>query len=64
MPTATLVLVTYNSSDVLSACAQAMHHLDVAGGYEIIVVDNASHDDQCGSRPSMLATGNHYHKRV
>jgi GT2 family glycosyltransferase len=45
MPTATLVLVTYNSSDVLPACARAMHHLDVAGGYEIIVVDNASHDD-------------------
>ncbi|MFM7678731.1 MAG: glycosyltransferase family 2 protein, partial [Roseiflexaceae bacterium] len=45
MPTATLVLVTYNSSDVLPACAQAMRSLDVVGGYEIIVVDNASHDD-------------------
>lgn len=45
MPTVTLVLVTYNSSDVLPACAQAMQHLDVAGGYEVIVVDNASYDD-------------------
>lgn len=45
MTTVTLVLVTYNSSDVLPACAQAMHQLDVAGGYEVIVVDNASHDD-------------------
>lgn len=45
MPTVTLVIVTYNSSDVLSACAASLAQLVVAGGYELIIVDNASHDE-------------------
>lgn len=45
MPTATLVIVTFNSSDALPACAQALSALAVDGGYELIIVDNASHDD-------------------
>jgi GT2 family glycosyltransferase len=45
MPTATLVIVTFNSSDALPACADALATLAVAGGYELIIVDNASHDD-------------------
>lgn len=45
MPTVTLVIVTYNSSDVLPACATSLAQLDVAGGYELIIVDNASHDN-------------------
>jgi GT2 family glycosyltransferase len=45
MPTATLVIVTFNSSDALPACAQSLHALTVDGGYELIVVDNDSHDD-------------------
>lgn len=45
MPTATLVIVTFNSSDALPACAQALATLTVEGEYELIIVDNASHDD-------------------
>jgi GT2 family glycosyltransferase len=45
MPTVTLVIVTYNSSDVLPACAASLAQLVVAGGYELIIVDNASRDD-------------------
>ncbi len=45
MPTATLVIVTFNSSDALPACAQALATLTVEGDYELIIVDNASHDD-------------------
>ena len=45
MPTVTLVIVTYNSSDVLPACASSLAQLVVAGGYELIIVDNASHDE-------------------
>lgn len=45
MPTATLVIVTFNSSDALPACADALATLTVEGGYELIIVDNASHDD-------------------
>lgn len=44
MLTATVVIVTYNSSDVLPACARALHQLVVPGGYELVIVDNASHD--------------------
>ncbi|MEY2845785.1 MAG: hypothetical protein RL076_1331 [Chloroflexota bacterium] len=61
MPTATLVIVTYNSGDVLPACARAIQHLDVAGGYEVVVVDNASHDDsvavarQCWPQATLIA---------
>jgi GT2 family glycosyltransferase len=45
MPTVTLVIVTYNSSDVLPACAASLAQLVVPGGYELIIVDNASRDD-------------------
>jgi len=45
MPTVTLVIVTYNSSDVLPACAASFAQLVVPGGYELIIVDNASRDD-------------------
>lgn len=45
MPTATLVIVTFNSRDALPACAEALAALTVEGGYELIIVDNASHDD-------------------
>lgn len=45
MPTATLVIVTFNSSDAIPACANALANLTVEGGYELIIVDNASHDD-------------------
>ena len=45
MPTVTLVIVTYNSSDVLPACAASLVQLTVVGGYELIIVDNASHDE-------------------
>lgn len=45
MPTATLVIVTFNSSDALPACADALATLTVEGGYELIIVDNASHDN-------------------
>jgi len=45
MPTVTLVIVTFNSSDALPACAHALAKLTVEGGYELIIVDNASLDD-------------------
>lgn len=45
MPTATLVIVTFNSSDALPACAHALATLTVEGDYELIIVDNASLDD-------------------
>ena len=45
MPDVTLVIVTYNSSDVLPACAATLAQLEVPGGYELIIVDNASHDE-------------------
>lgn len=45
MPTVTLVIVTFNSSQVLPACARALDALIVEGGYELIIVDNASHDN-------------------
>jgi GT2 family glycosyltransferase len=45
MPTATLVIVTFNSSDALPACANALATLTVEGGYELTIVDNASRDD-------------------
>lgn len=45
MPTVTLVIVTYNSSDVLPACAASLVQLTVVGGCELIIVDNASHDE-------------------
>lgn len=44
MPTATLVIVTFNSSDAIPACADALATLAVDGGYELIIVDNASQD--------------------
>ncbi|MFZ9858535.1 MAG: glycosyltransferase family 2 protein [Roseiflexaceae bacterium] len=45
MPTATLVIVTFNSSDAIPTCADALAKLSVEGGYELVIVDNASHDD-------------------
>ncbi|NBU64595.1 MAG: glycosyltransferase family 2 protein [Chloroflexia bacterium] len=45
MPTVTLVIVTYNSSAVLPACAATLAQLEMPGGYELIIVDNASRDD-------------------
>lgn len=44
MPTVSIVIVTFQSADVLPACAQAMHALTYRD-YEVVVVDNASHDD-------------------
>ena len=45
MATVTLVIVTYNSSDAFAECATALATVDVAGGVEVIIVDNASRDD-------------------
>ena len=56
MPTVTLVIVTYNSSDVLPACAASLAQLVVAGGYELIIVDNASRDDSVAVARQHFAT--------
>ena len=45
MATVTLVIVTYNSSGALAGCAASLAAVEVVGGYELIIVDNASRDD-------------------
>lgn len=54
MPTATLVIVTFNSSDALAACAHALTGLTVTNGFELIIVDNASHDDSVAVARQLL----------
>lgn len=44
-PLVTVLLVTYNSVDDLESCLPALQRQKVPGGYEVVVVDNASADD-------------------
>lgn len=54
MATVTLVIVTYNSAEALAACAASLASVAVAGGIELIVVDNASHDDSAAVAARVL----------
>jgi GT2 family glycosyltransferase len=56
MATVTLVIVTYNSSDALAECAAALTTVAVAGGVEIVIVDNASRDDSATVEAQVLPT--------
>ncbi len=44
LPSATIVVVNYNTADQLPGCLQALQALDYPGEVEILVVDNASTD--------------------
>lgn len=56
MATVTLVIVTYNSRDALADCAAALATLRVAGGFEVVIVDNASRDDSATVAATVLPT--------
>jgi N-acetylglucosaminyl-diphospho-decaprenol L-rhamnosyltransferase len=43
-PLVSVLLVTYNSVNDLDACLSALQRQKLAGGYELVVVDNASSD--------------------
>jgi len=44
-PLVSVLLVTYNSVDELDDCLSGIQRQNVRGGYEVVVVDNASVDD-------------------
>ncbi len=44
-PNVSIIITTYNSAAVISACLRAVAALQFDGECEIIVVDNASHDE-------------------
>ena len=56
MTTVTLVIVTYNSSGALARCAASLAAVVVVGGYELIIVDNASHDDSLTQACALFPT--------
>jgi GT2 family glycosyltransferase len=56
MATVTLVIVTYNSRDALADCAAALATLAVAGGFEVVIVDNASRDDSATVAATVFPT--------
>jgi GT2 family glycosyltransferase len=43
-PTISIIIITYNSAGQIGACLRALQQLRSAAEYEIVVVDNASHD--------------------
>jgi len=44
-PLVSVLVVTYNSGDELDECLSGIQRQKVRGGYEVVVVDNASTDD-------------------
>src|SRR5262245_14573290 len=44
-PTVSIIIVTYNSAAVIGACLRAVAALRFEAEHEIVVVDNASHDE-------------------
>lgn len=44
LPLVSVLLVTYNSINDLDRCLSALHRQKVAGGFELVAVDNASSD--------------------
>ena len=48
LPFLSVVIPAYNEEDYLPSCLQSIGRQDYAGGYEVIVVDNASTDDTAG----------------
>ncbi|HET6908579.1 MAG TPA: glycosyltransferase [Mycobacteriales bacterium] len=44
-PLVSVLVVTYNSGDELDECLSGIQRQKVRGGYEVVVVDNASADD-------------------
>jgi GT2 family glycosyltransferase len=44
-PTVSVIMVTWNSGDVIAACLRSLHHELPSGQSEIIIIDNASSDD-------------------
>jgi O-antigen biosynthesis protein len=45
MSTTSIIIVSYNSAAQIGACLRALQQQRGAGNYEIVVVDNASHDE-------------------
>lgn len=44
-PTATIIIITYNSAATIGACLDAVARLEPRGAFELVVLDNASTDD-------------------
>lgn len=44
-----IIIVNYNSTDFVLTCVRTIYEQTFSAGYEVIVVDNASHDG-CGER--------------
>ena len=44
-PTTSIIIITYNSAAQIGACLRALQQQRGDGDYEIVVVDNASHDE-------------------
>lgn len=44
-PLVSVLLVSFNSGDDLDACLSALQRQNVSGGYEVVIVDNASSDE-------------------
>ena len=42
-----IIIVSYNVSNYLRQCLQSVLTSNIFGSFEIIVVDNYSHDDSC-----------------
>ena len=43
-PTASIIIISYNSADQIGACLRALQQQACDCEYDIVVVDNASHD--------------------
>ena len=44
-PDLSVIILNYNTRDLLRACLRSVFASDAAGGLDVIVVDNCSHDD-------------------
>jgi GT2 family glycosyltransferase len=52
----TIIIVNYNTGDLLSQCITSIQNHTACGSYEIIVVDNASTDVSCKIAQSLFPT--------